>query len=220
MPARIRLQRRGKKKQAFYHIVVADGRAPRDGRFIEKIGTYNPLTIPASIELNFERALYWVNCGVQPSETVRAILRREGVYMKKHLMGGVQKGAFDEAEANKRFETWKTEKLRKISDYKLEVLNKNKSEAKQRLEVENKVKEAKEAILNEKRMAEMEKERKIKEEAEAKAAAERAEKEAQKAAEAETAAEQPADNQEAPAESIEAPEENTEIKDENTEKAE
>ncbi|NLE62813.1 MAG: 30S ribosomal protein S16 [Bacteroidales bacterium] len=189
MPARIRLQRRGKKGQPFYHIVVADGRAPRDGRFIEKIGTYNPLTIPATIELDFERALHWVNCGVQPSDTVHAILRREGIYMKRHLMGGVQKGAFDEAEAEKRFEAWKTEKIRKINDYKLEVLNKTKAESKKRLEVENKVKEAKEAVLNEKRLAELEKERKIKEEAEAKAAALKAEKEAKAAAEKAEAAE-------------------------------
>jgi len=101
MPARIRLQRRGKKKQAFYHIVVADGRAPRDGRFIEKIGTYNPLTIPASIELNFERALYWVNCGVQPSETVRAILRR--CLYEKTFNGRRSKRSFRRSRSQQTF---------------------------------------------------------------------------------------------------------------------
>ena len=87
MATRIRLQRFGKKNQPFYAIVIADGRAPRDGRFIEKIGTYNPLTHPATINLNFERALYWVEVGASPSETVRSILKREGVMLMKHLRG-------------------------------------------------------------------------------------------------------------------------------------
>jgi small subunit ribosomal protein S16 len=171
MPAKIRLQRHGKKGQPFYHIVVADGRAPRDGRFIEKIGTYNPLTNPATIVLDFNRAYYWVNCGVQPSDTVRSLLRREGIYMKKHLMGGVQKGAFDEAEAEKRFEAWKNDKQNKINNLKLEVLNTTKAEAKKRFEHENKLRQAQETLVNEKRMAEIEKTRKAKEEAEAIAAA-------------------------------------------------
>ncbi len=175
MPAKIRLQRRGKKGQPFYHIVVADGRAPRDGRIIEKIGTYNPLTNPATIDLDFERAYHWVSCGVQPTDTARSLLRKEGVYLKKHLMGGVQKGAFDEAEAEKRFEAWKSEKQNKISSYKLEVLNTTKAEAKKRLEYENQVREAREAVINEKRLAELEKTRKEQEEAEAKIAAEKAE---------------------------------------------
>lgn len=181
MPAKIRLQRRGKKGQPFYHIVVADGRAPRDGRIIENIGTYNPLTNPATIILDFERACYWVSCGVQPTDTARSLLRKEGVYLKKHLMGGVQKGAFDETEAEKRFEAWKSEKQNKASSYKLEVLNTTKAEAKKRLEHENQVRQAKEAVLNEKRLAELEKTRKEQEEAEAKAAAKKAEIEAAKA---------------------------------------
>lgn len=182
MPARIRLQRHGKKGQPFYYIVVADGRAPRDGRFIEKIGTYNPLTNPATIALDFERALYWVNCGVQPSDTARSLLRREGIYMKKHLLEGVQKGAFDEVEAGKKFEIWKTAKQSKINDYKLEIINASKSEAKKRFDVESKVRQEKENLANEKRLAELEIVRKKKEEADAKAAAERAEKEAAEAA--------------------------------------
>ncbi|MBQ2489100.1 MAG: 30S ribosomal protein S16, partial [Bacteroidales bacterium] len=89
MSTKIRLQRHGKKGQPFYHIVIADGRAPRDGRYIERIGTYNPLTEPAAVVLNFDRALYWVNCGAEPTDTARSLLRRDGVYLKKHLMGGV-----------------------------------------------------------------------------------------------------------------------------------
>ena len=97
MATRIRLQRHGRKSYAFYSIVIADSRAPRDGKFIEKIGTYNPNTNPATVDLNFDAALAWVLKGAQPSDTVRNILSREGVYMKKHLLGGVAKGAFGEA---------------------------------------------------------------------------------------------------------------------------
>ena len=93
MATRIRLQRHGRKSYAFYSIVIADSRAPRDGKFIEKIGTYNPNTNPATVDLNFDAALAWVLKGAQPSDTVRNILSREGVYMKKHLLGGVAKGA-------------------------------------------------------------------------------------------------------------------------------
>ena len=89
MATKIRLQRNGRKGYAFYSIVIADARAPRDGRFTEKIGTYNPNTNPATVDLNFERALYWVLVGAQPTDTVRNILSKEGVYMKKHLLGGV-----------------------------------------------------------------------------------------------------------------------------------
>lgn len=216
MPARIRLQRHGKKGQPFYHIVVADGRAPRDGRFIEKIGTYNPLTNPATITLDFDRALYWVNCGVQPSDTARSLLRREGVYMKKHLLEGVKKGAFDEAEAENRFDTWKTEKQRKQNEYKLEILNTTKSEAKKRFEHESKLREAKEAVANEKRLAELEKTRKVKEEAEAKAAAKLAATEAVETTEMPvdevTAVETEENTKEEVEATNEAPEETTEPK--------
>ena len=103
MATRIRLARHGKRKQAFYHIVVADQRAPRNGRFIEKLGIYNPNTNPATIELDFDSAVNWLLKGAQPSDTVRAMLSYKGVMMKKHLMAGVAKGAFNEEEAEKRF---------------------------------------------------------------------------------------------------------------------
>lgn len=114
MATKIRLQRHGHKDYAFYPIVVADSRAPRDGRFIERIGSYNPNTNPATISLNFERALHWVNCGAIPTDTVRNILSREGVMLMKHLQGGVKKGAFDEAEAQKRFDAWKAERMLRL----------------------------------------------------------------------------------------------------------
>ena len=112
MATKIRLQRGGRKGYAFYGIVIADVRAPRDGKFTEKIGTFNPNTNPATVDLNFERALYWVESGAQPTDTVRNILKGEGVYMMKHLRGGVKKGAFDEATAQKKFDAWKENKLK------------------------------------------------------------------------------------------------------------
>ena len=112
MATKIRLQRRGRKGYAFYSIVVADSRAPRDGKFIEKIGTYNPNTNPSTVVLEFERALYWVEAGAQPTDTARNILGHEGVYLMKHLRTGVKKGAFDEAEAQKKFDAWKETKLK------------------------------------------------------------------------------------------------------------
>ena len=110
LATKIRLQRGGHKGYAVYRIVIADARAPRDGRFTEKIGTYNPNTNPATVDLNFERALYWVETGAQPTDTVRNILSREGVYLMKHLRGGVKKGAFDEAAAQVKFDAWKSQK--------------------------------------------------------------------------------------------------------------
>lgn len=110
MATKIRLQRGGRKGYAVYRVVVADSRAPRDGRFIEKLGTYNPNTVPTGIDLNFERALYWVECGAQPTDTARMLLKKEGVYLMKHLRGGVRKGAFDEATAQARFDEWKAVK--------------------------------------------------------------------------------------------------------------
>ena len=142
MATRIRLQRFGKKNQPFYSIVIADGRAPRDGRFIEKIGTYNPLTHPATINLNFERALYWVEVGASPSETVRSILKREGVMLMKHLRGGIAKGALTENEAQRRFEAWKQERESKINNLKREAVEQERKESKLRLESESKVREA------------------------------------------------------------------------------
>ena len=110
MATKIRLQRGGHKGYAVYRIVIADVRAPRDGRFTEKIGTYNPNTNPATVDLNFDRALYWVETGAQPTDTVRNILKGEGVYLMKHLKGGVKKGAFDEETAQKKFDAWKEAK--------------------------------------------------------------------------------------------------------------
>ena len=107
MATRIRLQRHGRKGYAFYPIVIADSRAPRDGRFIERIGSYNPNTNPATISLDFDRALYWVEVGATPTDTVRSILSKEGVMLMKHLRGGVKKGAVSEEEATRRFNAWK-----------------------------------------------------------------------------------------------------------------
>lgn len=115
MATKIRLQRGGRKGYAFYSIIIADARAPRDGRFTEKIGTYNPNTNPATVDLNFERALYWVEVGAQPTDTARNILKGEGVYLMKHLKGGVKKGAFDEAAMQQKFEAWKQGKDQKTT---------------------------------------------------------------------------------------------------------
>ena len=114
MAVKIRLARKGRKKLAFYHIVVADSRSPRDGRYIEKIGSYNPITNPATIELDFDKALGWLQNGALPTDTCRAILSYKGVMLKKHLLEGVKKGAFDEAEATKRFESWISQNESKI----------------------------------------------------------------------------------------------------------
>ena len=154
MATRIRLQRHGRKGYAFYGIVIANSQAPRDGRFIEKIGTYNPNTDPATVELNFERALYWVMTGAQPTDTVRNILSREGVYMMKHLLGGVQKGAFDQAAAESKFEAWKQSKAAALSAAKMKAIDAKKAVGKARLEAEKKVNEAMAKALAEKKAAE------------------------------------------------------------------
>ena len=109
MPVKIRLQRHGSKKRPFYFIVVADARAPRDGKFIQKIGTYNPLTVPASIQLDRQRALDWLHKGAQPTDTVRRILSFKGVLYLKHLLRGVKLGLFDEATAMEKFQKWHSE---------------------------------------------------------------------------------------------------------------
>ena len=136
MAVKIRFQRRGHKDYAFYPIVIADSRAPRDGKFIERIGSYNPNTDPATISLNFERALYWLNCGAIPTDTVRRILSYEGVLLMKHLQGGVKKGAFTEEEAQKRFDAWKKEKLAAIEAKKNKLSEAKKADKKARLEAE------------------------------------------------------------------------------------
>ncbi len=170
MATKIRLQRHGRKGYPFYRIVIADSRAPRDGKFIERIGTYNPNTHPATIDLIFDRALYWLNTGAQPTDTVRNILSREGVLLRKHLEGGVKKGAFDQAEADRRFEEWKAKKQQSLSDIKTRDDAKLREEEKKRLEAERKINEAKATEVAEK-LAE---EEKAKKEAEAAKAAEEA----------------------------------------------
>ncbi|MFZ9236801.1 MAG: 30S ribosomal protein S16 [Algoriphagus sp.] len=118
MSVKIRLARRGRKKQAIYDVVVADARAPRDGRFIEKLGTYNPNTNPASININNERALTWLLNGAQPTDTVKAMLSYRGVMLKKHLQIGVLKGAISQEQADAKFNAWLTAKDSKIEGKK------------------------------------------------------------------------------------------------------
>ena len=141
MATKIRLQRGGRKGYAFYSIVIADARAPRDGRFTEKIGTYNPNTNPATVDLNFERALYWVETGAQPIDTVRNILSREGVYLMKHLKGGVKKGAFDEAAAQKKFDAWKADKQKGFDKVREAEVKAKKEAVAKALDQEKKVNE-------------------------------------------------------------------------------
>ena len=115
MAVKIRLQRKGRKKRPFYHIVVADARAPRDGRFIEKLGTYNPMTSPATIDLDREAAFEWLMKGAQPTDTTRAILRFKGVLYKKHLDRGVKKGALTQEQADAKYQAWIEEKDAKVA---------------------------------------------------------------------------------------------------------
>ncbi|MCL1821987.1 MAG: 30S ribosomal protein S16 [Prolixibacteraceae bacterium] len=151
MATKIRLQRHGRKGYAFYQVVVADSRAPRDGKFIERIGSYNPNTNPATIDLNFERALYWLQVGAQPTDTTRMILSREGVCLKKHLLEGVKKGAFDEAAAETKFQEWLTKKKMSIQDVKNKVREAAKATAKTLLEAEKEVNQARSAVLSKKK---------------------------------------------------------------------
>jgi small subunit ribosomal protein S16 len=145
MSVKIRLARKGRKRQAYYHVVVADSRSPRDGRFIEKIGIYNPITDPATIDINFEKALGWLQNGAQPTDTCRAILKYKGVMMKKHLLEGVKKGAFDEAEADRRFNEWLKGKDEKIEMKKSGLEKLGEDARKRRLDAEKAIKEARAA---------------------------------------------------------------------------
>lgn len=147
MPTKIRLARHGRKRRPFYHIVIADSRAPRDGRNIERIGSYNPMTNPATIDLNFERALHWLQVGAQPTDTCRAILSHEGVLMKKHLLEGVLKGAFDEAAAVAKFEAWMKEKQAKVDAKKSTLSTAAADLAKAKFEAEVKVNEDRKAAM-------------------------------------------------------------------------
>ena len=166
MATKIRLQRHGKKGYPFYHIVVADSRAKRDGRFIEKLGTYNPNTNPATIDLNFDGALNWLQVGAEMSDTARAILSYKGVLYKNHLLKGVKKGALKEADVEKKFEAWLKEKAGKI-DAKRDGLKKaSDKEAAERLAAEKAANEARAKAIAEKNAPAEE----VKEEAEAPAA--------------------------------------------------
>ncbi len=155
MPVKIRLARHGRKKYAYYHIVVANSRAPRDGRFIERIGSYNPNTNPATIDLDFDKALTWLNNGAQPTDTCRAILSYKGVLMKKHLLEGVKKGAFDEATAEQKFTTWLTEKEKTIQAKKDKLAAGSEEEKKKRLKAEAKINEARTAEIAKRKAAEV-----------------------------------------------------------------
>ncbi len=151
MATKIRLQRHGRKGYPFYQIVIADSRAPRDGKFIERVGSYNPNTNPATVDLNFERALYWLQVGAQPTDTTRNILSREGVCLKKHLLEGVKKGAFDEATAEEKFQTWLKNKQAAAQAIKDKNSEAAKAAAKARLEVEKEMNKAKAEIVAKKK---------------------------------------------------------------------
>ena len=147
MAVKIRLARKGRKKLAYYHIVVADSRSPRDGRYIELIGKYNPLTNPATIELDFDKALGWLQNGALPTETCRAILSYKGVLIKKHLLEGVKKGAFDDAEATRRFEEWMKQNESKIEAKKSGLEKSKDDDLVKKLTAEKKINEARAARL-------------------------------------------------------------------------
>jgi len=153
MALKIRLARHGHKDYAYYHIVVADSRSPRDGKFIERIGSYNPNLNPAMIDLNFDRAMYWVGVGAQPTDTVRYILSNEGVMLMKHLKGGVAKGAFNEEEAQRRFNAWKAQKDAQLGKISKAEADKKAAEAKRLLAQEEEANKAKAEAVAAKRKA-------------------------------------------------------------------
>jgi small subunit ribosomal protein S16 len=157
MAVKIRLARRGRKKLAMFDVVVADSRSPRDGRFIEKIGTYNPLTVPATINLSDDRAFHWLMNGAQPSDTVKAMLSYRGVMLKKHLQIGVVKGALTQEQADAKLEAWKQEKLQKIDSKKKNVADTRAQAAKARKEAESKIREARAEAIRKKAEAQAEK---------------------------------------------------------------
>lgn len=178
MPVKIRLARHGKKGYARYSVVVADSRAPRDGRFVEKIGTYNPNTVPAEITMDFDRALYWIQAGAQPTDTCKTLLSTKGVLLKDHLLRGVKKGALTLEQAEAKFNAWISEKENKLNAAKTAKADAKKAAAAKALEAEAKVNEARKEAL-------------AKKQAEAEAAA--------KAAAEEAAAAENTENAEAPA---------------------
>ena len=147
MAVKIRLQRHGKKNFAFFHIVVADSRAPRDGRFIEQIGSYNPNTNPATIVLDSERALAWLNVGAQPTLVCRRILSYEGVLLRKHLEGGGAKGALTQEQADAKWNAWKAQRDAKISAKKEGLTKEAAQKVKEALAAEAKVNKEREEAL-------------------------------------------------------------------------
>ena len=147
MATKIRLQRHGKKGKPFYHIVIADSRAKRDGRFIEKIGTYNPNVRPATIDLNFESALSWLQKGAIPTDTARAILSYKGVLLKKHLLEGVKKGALTEDIALQKFEEWVKEKDERIAKKLQNIQDQNAKNQKEKLDQEEETRKKKEEAI-------------------------------------------------------------------------
>ena len=150
MAVKIRLARRGRKRLAKFDVVVTDSRSPRDGKFIEKIGTYDPLTIPANIKLNEERAFSWLMNGAQPSDTVKAMLSYRGIMFKRHLQIGVVKGAITQEQADQKLADWKAQKEQKIQS-KVDNVSKNKQDAaKARKEAESKIREARTEAIRKK----------------------------------------------------------------------
>jgi small subunit ribosomal protein S16 len=147
MAVKIRLQRHGKKAAAFFHIVIADGRAPRDGKFIEKIGTYNPTTNPATILIDSDKALTWLNNGAQPTDTCRAILSYKGIMYKNHLQGGVTKGALTQEQADAKFAKWISEKEAKVEGKVNKLDSAAKDAYKKRMSAEADAKAAKAAKI-------------------------------------------------------------------------
>ncbi len=195
MPVKIRLQRHGKKGKPFYWVVAADARAKRDGRYLEKLGTYNPNTNPATVDINVDNAVKWLDNGAQPTDTARTLLSYRGVLLKHHLNGGVKKGALTQEDADKKFEAWLEEKQSKIQA-KVDGLTKEEADARAAAL-------AAEKAVNDKRLADA---KALEEEAAAEAAAAEAEAEAENASEeavAEATEEAAPEEGEAPAEEAE-----------------
>ena len=193
MPVKIRLQRHGKKGKPFYWIVASDVRAKRDGRFLEKLGIYNPNTNPATVELSVERALYWIENGAQPTNTAKTLLSYRGVMLKHHLQGGVAKGAFSQEEADKKFEAWLDDKNARIQAKVDELTKKSEEERSELLAAEKEISEKRKAAAEEAVVEE--------------AAAEESNGEAEVAEEAQAVADEAPATEEAPAEEAPAPEE-------------
>lgn len=177
MSVKIRLQRRGKKGRPFYWIVAADSRAKRDGKYLEKLGAYNPTTIPAVISIDVDKALKWLENGAQPTDTARAILSYKGVLFKKHLKGGVAKGAITEEQAEERFNAWLKEKEDKIKAKKEGIAKKIEDAKTKALEAEVKINEERLAAIKEAEEEAIKAEADAKAEAEAEANAEKAKEE-------------------------------------------